>query len=284
MTYDAPMPTGPPGRAKQWLIAALANRGLRATPSKVERLYRAGLAPEPHRPWKDAAPADLWPRGAVDHYAAAVPLLRQRHHCIELAALTLLGWGYPIAKEPLARGYTEMLTPDNPEDAIDRVVERRRKHPVPFLGQFARHLRSAGHTPADTEDLVVMTAGASLAFLTGAARSREQLALLLIARFGPQFAALAPEVADFALNFMSSLAPEFSGPALLASIRRHTVDDLLAAQPTAAKLVDDDLSDLNGWTDDCPMCAEGRAILIALNIPALLRAEELDWNALIADI
>jgi hypothetical protein len=177
-----------------------------------------------------------------------------------------------------------MLTPDNPEDAIERAVERRRKHPVPFLGQFARHLRSAGHTPADTEDLVDVTAGASLAFLTGAARSREQLSHLLTARFGPQFAALAPEVADLALSFMRSLAPEFSGPALLASIKRHTVDDLLAAQPTAAKLVDDDLSAVNGLTDDCPTCAEARAVLIALNIPALLRADELDWNALIADI
>jgi hypothetical protein len=278
------VPRGSPGSAKQWLIGELAQRGLQANASKIERLYQAGLAPRPRRPKKGVAPAELWPPGAVDHHAAAVPLLRQRHDCVEAAALTLVGWGYPVDRAPLERAYAQALIPDDPDADADHAVERRRKHPVPFLGQFARHLRSTAHPAVEMDELAYMAATASTSFLSGQPHSREHLAQLLTARFGHPISVLAPQVADFAFAFMARLASQFDGPALLETVRRHSVEDLLAAQPQAAKLVDEDLASLGNPVDDCPRCAEFRATLIALHMPALIVADELDWDALTADM
>jgi hypothetical protein len=284
VVYSPDVVRAKPGPARRWLIAELEALGVPATTTKIERLEPTGLVPRcPLAPRDDTDPSTLWPSGAVEHYAAAVPLIRQRHDCVDLAALTMLGWGYPVEKPTLERAYAKALFPPDGNEALaDRITERYGNNPVPFLGYLVRHLRQhPGHTRETSDELAFEIVQSLADLLSGQVFSEDRIAALLTARFGPAYAGLAPELSGALAACFTRVATQFSALNLLNTVRKSSVEDLLTFQPAAAEQVDADLAVFGSSVDTCTKCAEGRAIWIALMIPLLIHAEQLDWDVVL---
>jgi hypothetical protein len=275
-----------PSPAVFWLIEVLAERGVKVDPSKIERLQHDGLAPRPlyHRHPRLHG-ADLWSQGAVGHYEAVAPLVRQRHNSKELAALTMLGWGYPIDIGLLRRAYAKTYALD---DRIDRRVELLVDHyenkGMPVLKSAIAHVRSHGVVaPEDTaRDVAHDLIESTLTFASGQAGS-DQIRRVLGASL-PKYGQAPEQLLEWVITLFGVLQREIALPMLLKTVNESSTEDLLRHQPEAQTEIERNLEYLGGFDAGCQSCAETRGILTAAAIPISVRLERVDFDSMIESL
>lgn len=223
-----------PSPSVQWLIAELAQRGMPVSPYKIERLQHAGLAPKPKRSSKGVEPADLWKQGAVDHYVALIPLHRQRHDSTELAAITMLGAGYPVEVELMRRSYRKAFSlPLDSSTLSDVLVDMYENKGNPMFSTMLRRLRmSAFHDETITSGAQsFQTVKGLIDFFLGDLRI-EQLVTLL-GTLLPEKISISSESIAWLYEVFLIFSKELSLSALLETTNTTSVEELLAVQPVA---------------------------------------------------
>jgi hypothetical protein len=268
-----------------WLIESLTEQDVLVRPSKIERLQQVGLAPRPltHRS-DDLAGAELWPDGVLGHYAAVVPLVRQRHSATELAALTMIGWGYPVDIELLRRSYARAFnTLFEPEELRDAMLTHYQNKGMPLVKAGIAHLRSHGDYPKDTtaEELGYDFLD-SLTGLSSGKATKEQLRVLLLSVF-PKSADAPEQVVEFVLTCYDRVQADMSLTAMLSTALTADLSDFMEAQPIVAKDVKADLERFGGVDFACTLCNETLGLLTGTALPCQIRMSQLDLESLLPD-
>lgn len=163
MVADPPAAAGAVTEADRCLQAALAERGLSATPTQFKRWRHARLLDSPERPGAGRGrgrPSRRYPDTAVAQAITIIELLKL-HVPLREMALAMFLRGAPIGVEPVRKALQVILTAGGAgslthlagEDAADayiaRLRPRARRHPVlrHWARRAARSLpgRAAGH-------------------------------------------------------------------------------------------------------------------------------------------
>jgi hypothetical protein len=274
-----------PSEPTTWLIAELDRHHVRATPWKIERLQHSGLAPRPITKRGDGlSGADLWPPGAVEHYAAVIPLIRQRHAATEIAALTMIGWGYPIDIALLRQAYAKAFTLGDVDSCVDRMGDYYKKRGHQIFTRALAHLRSHQDIPSawDATDLTDELISALVGSAFGSA-TQDQIRTVLAAGL-PNFRDTPEEVIDWVIEVFADLQREFSVPQLLEAVNASTTEDILGVQPLAASELEEHVESFGGFEGFCDDCNEYRGYLMGLAIPMELRKKQLNWESLVDDL
>ena len=253
--------------------------------AKIERLQTAGLAPRPlfHRS-EELAGAELWPEGSLEHYLTVAPLIRQRHDATELAAVTMIGFGFPIDVDLLHESYAKVLpTIRDPVGWSDAMLDHYQNRGMPIVKTAIAHLRSHGIQSEDAtaENLAGTFFDGLFAFSRGAA-SREQIRSLLAAVL-PKYGQAPTEVIDLIIILYERLQKEISLPKLLETANGATVEELLSVQPLATIEVEDDLNRFGSVELSCQMCGEWRGLIVGASLPFYLRIQQMDLDELLPD-
>jgi len=262
-----------------WLIEGLEALGVAATPSKIERLQTKGLAPRPlHHRSRTLSGEDLWPDGALQHYAAVVPLLRQRHDATEMAAVTMVGWGYPIDIDTLRKAYAKIYFHPQDQVLIDRTVERYRNHGFPMLRVSLDHLRSHGLVQRGQapDELAENLLEGLVAAATGRA-TKEQFRMMLAAAY-PNFGAAPERVIDAMAQVMTMLQMETSTDKLYETVLHSTTEELLEIQGPVAADISAAFEHLGFTSEDCSNCSETVGLMIGAALPYFRRLMGLDLS------
>lgn len=250
-------------------------RKVKVHPSKIERLQHAGLAPRAlHHRHPTLTGPDLWPEGALAQYVAAVPLIRRRHSARELAALTLLGWGYSVEIDFLRHSYARAYAlDDDTDDRIDALLDHYKNRGMPVLRTAMSHVRTHGlaNGSESAEELAEDLIASVLGLASGNAGS-DQLRMLLIANL--PISSEAPEAfVDWALNLFTIVQRDIALPRLLETVNKSSTEDLLQVQPEVSVGMEQDLENLGGIDAACSGCRETLGLMVALAIPIQLRLE-----------
>jgi hypothetical protein len=267
-----------PSPAIEWLIGALSEQGVTATPSKIERIQRAALGPRPlaHRSDRLSG-SELWPQGTVDHYAALIPLIRQRHAATEIAAITMIGWGFPIDMGLLRKSYGRAYSLGDLEDRADDLLDHYQNRGMSLFKSAMAHVRTHGMANGrDASDLADDLIRAALSYSCGMART-EQIRLMLAAAL-PKYSQAPEAVVNWVLQLFDRLQSEFALPKLLETVNEASTEDLLRFQPTAATELDMNIKHLGGFEPGCTDCNERRGFMIGTSIPVHVRLAVLDWE------
>jgi hypothetical protein len=224
----------------------------------------------------------LWPEGAVDHYVAVAPLIRQRHDATELAAVTMMGWGFPVDVSLLHKSYGKIyVAPKDQEALSDAMLARYRNRGMPLVKTAISHMRSHGfaNDGSNAEDLGDRLFEGLTSFSLGMA-SLEQIRDLLGAVL-PKFSEAPKAVIDFVIRMYEILQSELSLPRLLNVASKASVDELLAVLPQAKVDVEDDFNRFGGFAEACGFCEETKGLLIGVALPYHLLMQQLDFDSLL---
>lgn len=267
----------------RWLIATLEFTG---HPSKIERLQHAGLAPRPvfHR-HESLNGAELWPEGAVEHYRAVLPLIRQRHDAQELAALTMLGWGYPIEIGCLRRSYAKAYGVGRDLGVrAEALLDFYNNRGSPLFKTAMAHIRSHGLSePGESaEELAYRMIAGALHFGKGNA-TPQQLRLLLAAN-APGYGTAPEDLINWILEFYGVLQRETSLTKLLETVNQTTTEELLKVQPEVLKDMETSFAGFGGLEVACRGCDETKGLMVAASLPFYVRLGQLDPEEMFAMI
>jgi len=212
----------------------------------------------------------------LEHYLALVPLVRQRHHATELAAVTMLGFGYPIGEALLPRSYAEVLpTIKDPLGWSDAMSEHYRNRGMPLAKTAIAHLRSHGIYPKDaTADQLAWDFFTGLSAFSGGNASRGQIRIFL-ASVLPRYSEAPEDLAEFVIDLYARLQNELALPRLLETASHASVEELLSVQPSAAEEVDESLNRF-GLDLSCDSCEEWRGLIVGASLPYYLRIQQID--------
>jgi len=227
---------------------------------------------------------ELWPEGTLKHYLTVAPLIRQRHDATELAAITMIGLGFPIEVALLHRSYAKVLpTIQDPLGWSDAMLEHYWNRGMPLAKTAIAHLRSHGiySKEATAANVAGELFDGMFSFSRGAA-SREQIGLLL-AGVLPKYAQAPKEVTDFVIDLYGRLQREVALPRLLETANEASLEELLSVQPLASQEVDESLSRFGLFDLSCDSCHEWRGLIVGATLPYYLRIQQIDLEELWPD-
>jgi hypothetical protein len=273
-----------PSPAISWLIEELAEKGIQANPPKIERLQSVGLAPRPVHHRSDTLSGEgLWPPGILDHYCAVVPLVRQRHAATEIAAITMVGWGFPVDIGLLRRSYARAYSLGDHDQRADDLLTHYQNRGVPMFRNAMAHVRTHGLAQEMTaEDLASDLIDASLSFGEGSA-GNEQIQMMLAVAL-PKYSEAPDAVINWVVQMFGRLQTEFSLQKLLDTVNESSTEDLLRCQPMAATELDTNIAHLGAFEVGCRECEERRGYMVGLSIPMHLRIEALPWDLMVEEL
>jgi hypothetical protein len=262
----------------------LARRGVAAKPTKIERIQALQLGPKPL--WHRSATLsgeELWPEGAVEHYAAVVPLVRQRHGATQIAAITMLGWGYYVDIGLLRRAYRWAFRIGDAEERADGILDYYLNRGLPIFKTMMAHVRSHGvGNGLPAELLADKMIRAALNQALGVASS-DDLRLTLAAA-APKFAAAPQAAVDWFLQLFGRIQAQLSLPALLAAIDEVSTEDLLSVRESATRELELSFGHLGGFFEKfCRECDETLGWITGLVLPMHLQLKRIDFDLLLEE-
>src|SRR5579862_946625 len=268
-----------------WLIAGLAERGIHAHPSKIERIQRVGLGPRPnyHR-HPSLSGSEMWPVGALEHYLAVVPLVRQRHSATEIAALTMMCWGFPVDIDLLRRSYARAAGIGDFEQQSEDLLAHYENRGMPVFRKMLAHIRSHGlGTGRPADQLAYEVIQATLNQAMGTATS-EQVRLLLAAAL-PKFGQAPQAVIEWVIQLFRRIQSQLSLPALLETVKNSSTEELLSVR----KETEDDLvlslkNFGSTFQEFCRECEETRGLIVGFGLPLHVALHSIDFDALLAEL
>jgi hypothetical protein len=275
------VPRTNPSPAVAWLIAELARRDIATKPWTIERVRQSGLCPQPlHHRSKTLDGAELWPSGAVEHYAAALPLLKQRHKALEVAAITMAGWGYPVAISLLRQSYALAFGVTNSEARVSGLVDYYKKTGIPVFTTGLRHIRERHQDSGlNADELAAVLIGSSLSFMQGVA-SPAQVRKVMAAGAPPGYDKVSETAIAWLTDVFVLLQQQCTPELVLASIEQASTEDFVRLQPVVEEYVTKDFGRFGGFDEYCKQCSETRGFMIGLAIPWYLHGERFDTKAL----
>lgn len=236
-----------PARATKALVTELRARGVACSPRRLEDWRRLGLVPRGHRRFlgRGRGTEVVYPDDMAERCRQVATRMR-RGHPWQMVAFSLFAGGVDLPEETIRTAYRWALTIEVPSDGdeldvaergVDRLlstVAGRR-----LEGLFAAQVKRSGFAQGEPPAAVARGVLTNLFLVQlGGEVADDQAMIELLAVMGLPIAELPPDERVQAARFMDALLSAFSFDEL-AGVAEHTaVDELRAAIPVVATLVE----------------------------------------------